>query len=382
MSSAGSASVLPNQRHLFDMPDEVAYLNCAYMGPCPRASMQAGSDGMARKSAPWEIQAADFYAPVEHLRSRVASLFDTAADNIALLPSVSYGIAIAASNVQIEAGKCILMLAEQFPSNVYAWQQRSRRDQLGILTVPRPVDDDWTTAILGLLDERVGLVALPQVHWADGTLIGLDRISDRCRQLGIPLVLDLTQSLGVMPFSIDRIQPDFVFTAAYKWLLGPYGLTYGYISPEYQQGTPLEFNWISRRDSQNFTNLVNYTDDYQPGARRYDFGQHANLGQLAMAAASVDQILDWGIAAIAATLDAKTEVIAREAEALGYRVAELSCRGPHLLGLVSDAGLPADLAERLKAHNVTISVRGNALRISPYLYNTEADIDRLLSALR
>ena len=270
--------MIPSQRHLFDLPDDVAYLNCAYMSPLLKHAVAAATEGIARKAQPWRIGADDFFTDSERARGLFARLLGATAEDIAVVPAASYGIAVAAANLPFAEGRRILMLAEQFPSNVYAWSDLARRERGEVVTVPRPADGDWSAAILARLDERVAITALPHCHWTDGGLIDLVSVAARCREVGSALVIDATQSLGALPFDLAAIRPDFLACAGYKWLLGPYSVSYLYVAPRWQDGQPLEHNWIARTGSENFAGLVDYQAGYQPGARRFDVGERANFG--------------------------------------------------------------------------------------------------------
>lgn len=374
--------MLANQRHLFDMPDDVAYLNCAYMGPLPRAARLAGEEAVARKSRPWEYQVGDFFAPSERARELFAGLIGAGADDVAIVPSASYGLAAAAANVRLEAGDAVLLLAEQFPSNVYVWREKAAEAGAEIVTVPRPADDDWTAAVLERLESKVKVVALPHCHWTDGGLLDLVRIGHAARRQGAALVIDATQSLGALPFDVAEVQPDFLACAAYKWLLGPYSYAFLYVAPRCQDGRPLEHNWIVRRGAENFAGLVEYRDDFAPGARRFDQGGRSNLQLTTAAIASLELIAGWGVAEIAATLGEKTAAIAEEAATLGLASAPRHRRAGHFLGLRFAAGVPAGLPEKLAAAKVYVSVRGSSLRVTPHLYSTDEDVARLFEVLR
>ncbi|MEM7025952.1 MAG: aminotransferase class V-fold PLP-dependent enzyme, partial [Pseudomonadota bacterium] len=139
-----------------------------------------------------------------------------------MIPAASYGVGVAAANLPCGQGRRILVLADQFPSNVYAWDDLARRTGGEIVRVARPVDGDWTPAVLAELDERVAITALPHCHWTDGSLIDLVTVAKSCREVGSALVLDVTQSLGALPLDLAAIDPDYVACAGYKWLLGPY----------------------------------------------------------------------------------------------------------------------------------------------------------------
>lgn len=372
---------IPNQRHLFDLPDGVAYLNCAYMGPLPRLSRLAGEAALEQKSHPWEVQVRDFFAPSERARELFAGLIGASAEDIAIVPAASYGLAVAAKNLALKAGEAVLVLSEQFPSNLYVWRDKAAAAGAELITVPRPTDDDWTSAVLAHLEPRVKILALPHCHWTDGGLLDLEKIGRAARAQGAALVVDATQSLGALPFDVRTIDPDFVAVAAYKWLLGPYGFGFLYVAPRHQQGIPLEYSWIVRAEADQFARLVEYRDEFAPGARRFDQGERSGLQLTPVAIASLELLCSWGIASIAATLAERTAAIAQRAAELGLGSAPRERRAGHFLGLRFAGGVPAGLPEKLAAAKVYASVRGASLRVTPHLYNTDADVDRLFEVL-
>ncbi|HEX5080106.1 MAG TPA: aminotransferase class V-fold PLP-dependent enzyme [Geminicoccaceae bacterium] len=373
--------MIPCQRRLFDLPDDVAYLNCAYMSPLLQRAVALAAEGVARKARPWTIGADDFFTESERARALFAALLGASVDDIALVPAASYGVAVAAANLPLGAGQRILMLAEQFPSNVYSWRELARRNGGEIVTIARPPDGDWSAAILARLDERVAITALPHCHWTDGGLVDLVSIAVRCREVGSALVIDATQSLGALPLDLAGVRPDFLACAGYKWLLGPYSIGYLYVAPQWQEGQPLEHNWIARTRSEDFAGLVDYQDRYQPGARRFDVGERANFGLMPAAIAGLEQLLRWGQPAIIATLAARTAEIGARAAGLGLSTLPAPLRAGHFLGLRFPGGAPAGLPERLADERVHVSLRGDSLRVTPHLYNNDADVDRLFGVL-
>lgn len=373
--------MIPSQRHLFEIPGDVAYLNCAYMGPLPTASRKAGEEAAGRKARAWEITPRDFFTETETARELFAALIGATAEDIAIVPAASYGIAVAAANLRLPPGRRALVLAHQFPSNLYSWQELAAREGGEVVTIARPEDGDWTSSILQAIDERTAIVALPNCHWTDGGLIDLVRIGAKVREVGAALVIDATQSLGALPIDMRAVRPDFLVAATYKWLLGPYSYGFLYVAPERQDGRPIEQNWIARGGSEDFARLVDYRADFQPGARRFDVGEKANFGLTPVAIASLRQIHDWGVHEIQATLRRRTEAIAARAHNLGLTAAPSSLRAGHFLGLRFPGAVPEELPEKLAKARVYVSVRGPAMRITPHLYNTDADIDRLFEVL-
>jgi len=369
------------RREDFDMPRDVAYLNCAYMAPLHRRVREAGRVGVERKAKPWLLKPRDFFDESDRARALFADLIGARPRDIALTPSVSYGLGVAAANLPIKSGQRILLLADQFPSNVYPWRHLAARTGAEVLTIPRPADDDWTAAVLAALDERVAIAALPNCHWTDGSLVDLGAVSDRCRDIGAALALDLTQSLGALPFSLDRVKPAFLTAAGYKWLMGPYSTAFLYVAPEWQRGAPLEHNWIARAGSENFSGLVAYTDELAEDASRFDVGERSNFALLPMAIAALSLIDEWGVANIAATLRAYRDGLTARAAEMGFRAIDPARNAPHLTGLRYPGGFPATLPATLADHGVSVSVRGDAIRVAPHLYNDDADLDRFFAAL-
>jgi selenocysteine lyase/cysteine desulfurase len=372
---------LGDQRQLFEIPEGISYLNCAYMSPQLRSAREIGERAVSRKSRPWEITPDDFFEDAEKTRALFARLVGGEAEGVALIPSVSYGIAVAAANVKVEAGERILILEDQFPSNVYSWRELAQRSGAELVTVPRPADHDWTSAVLRYLDENVAVVSVPNCHWTDGSLVDLARVGARAGQVGAALVVDAIQSLGAHPFDVAEVGPDFLVASAYKWLLGPYGVGFMYVGEEYREGAPIEHNWINRRGSEDFSGLVAYEDAFQPGARRYDVGERSNFVLLPMANEALRQILDWGVENVSETIGELTDLIEEQARERNIEAIPAKSRARHMVGLKLGFAVPEDLAARLARERVFVSVRGESVRVSPHLYNTERDVGRLFEVI-
>lgn len=366
------------QRDLFEIPRDVAYLNAAYQGPLTSEVAAAISKGVNAKKRPWEITAADFFDEAEEIRDRFGRLIGAGAEGVALVGSVSYGIAIAAAN--LKANERVITLEGEFPSNYYAWREATHKQGGEVVQVGRPADDDWTKAVLEAIDERTSIVAVPNCHWTDGGFVDLKQIGQKTRDLKAALVVDGTQSIGVHDFQVAGIQPDFVVVASYKWLLGPYSTALLWVAPQHRDKSPIEFNWIARAGSEDFSQLVNYQDEYRPGARRFDTGEVSNFALLPGVNKALEQIETWGVRELDDYIGSLTERLTQGAAEIGF--ASTANRVAHIAGLKLPAGLQrAEVARDLAAENVFVSVRGEAIRVSPHIYNSMEDIDRLLDVL-
>ncbi|MDX1401098.1 MAG: aminotransferase class V-fold PLP-dependent enzyme, partial [Kiloniellales bacterium] len=274
-----------------------------------------------------------------------------------------------------------LVLEEQFPSNVYPWRALAERDGGAVTTIARPRDRSWTEAIGADLSEDVAVVALPNFHWTDGSFIDLEVLAPRIKDIGAILLLDLSQSLGVVPPNLEKIAPDYIVSVGYKWLLGPYRCTYFYVAPHRQDQPPLEHAWSGRFGSQDSSNLTNYSDDFMPGARRFDSGERGDYITIPMAQAGLKQVARWGQKDIAATLRPLTARLAEGARELSLDTLAPELRAPHFLGFRFENKPESALVKALEAEGVYVSIRGKTLRVSPYLYNDGEDIERFLGAL-
>jgi selenocysteine lyase/cysteine desulfurase len=321
---------------------------------------------------------------VERLRELFARLIGADAEGVALVPATSYGMAVAAANLDAGPGEQVLVLAEEYPSGIYTWRAFARRTGAEIRTVRPENGESWTEAILGALGAlgaRTRIVSVPNVHWTNGALVDIEAVCERAHELGASLVLDVSQSAGAMPLDVGTLRPDFLVSVGYKWLLGPFSLAYLYVDERHREGEPIEHNWIVRAGAEDFARLVDYTAELQPGARRFDVGARTNFTLAPMAIAALEQVLEWTVAGVAEALAATTAAIEIGACERSLDAIPASERGPHMVGIRLSEPTPAELIGRLAERGVYAGVRSSWLRVSPHLHTTEADLDRLFAAL-
>lgn len=380
---------LDRQAHLFRIPAGVHYLNCAFMSPLLREVEEAGIEGMRRKRTPFEMAPRDFFEDSDRLREAFASLIGARDPRrVAIVPSVSYGITAAARNLNPPPGSNVVILAEQFPSNVYPWRRLASQRELELRTVEAPITDGsrgeaWNAALLEAIDSSTSVVALPHYHWMDGTRFDLEAVGKRARELGAALVIDGTQSVGAAPFELSTIRPDVLVCAGYKWLLGPYSLGLAWYGSRFDDGVPLEETWTSRPDSHDFRRVGDYRNDYRPGAARYDVGERSNFILVPMQLAAIRRLQAWSPEAIQQYCRSISNDALTEAASLGVVVEDEMWRGSHLFGLRLPAGVdPAGLGPQLESRSVSVSLRGSAVRVAPHVYNAEEDLHALVEAIR
>jgi selenocysteine lyase/cysteine desulfurase len=383
------SAMISCQRHLFDVPDDIAYFNCAAFSPILKTTRDAGMAGAARKAQPWNLGNKEFAEEPDRARALFAGLIGAPPQDVAIVPATSYGIATAAANLPVKPGERIVLLGDQYPNNVLPWIEKRNREGAELVFVDRADGDDLTSGILQAIDERTAIAALPHCFWTDGTLIDLPTVGRRCREMGAALVVDATQSVGALPLDIVEVRPDFLVVSGYKWLLCPYTIGFLYVAPHRQDGLPLENGWSDRVQTEGGSDWQNghmhYPEGWQQGAGRFNMGETANFIAMPMAIKALEQLQTWTVSDINASLGCITETIIERTGNLGLVAPTADRRAGHLTGLRLAAGSSrdgiADIQQNLAEKHVYLSVRGDALRIAPHLHINDTDIDRLVSAL-
>lgn len=368
-------------RASFDIPDDLAYLNCAYLSPLMTSVIETGRQAVLRKARPWSILHKDFFEGVEVLRALFAGLIGARAEDVAITASSAYGIATAAANVSFTAGDNIVVPAAEHASTYQKWRTESSARQVELREVALADGEEWADAIIARIDGRTRVVSVPNVHWSDGRLFDLDKIGRRARAVGAMFVIDGTQSVGALPLSVGTLTPDYLVCSAYKWLMCPYGFAFLYVAPRRQNGRPLEDHYFHRLGAAGHEGSLRQIEDYDHGARRFDTAERANFITVPMSIVALEQLADWSVADVQRRTTPIAEAIIAGVARLGYAAAPPSERSGHLFGLRREGGLPADLGKSLQAANVFVSIRGDAIRVSPHVYNTEADVSRFVLAL-
>ncbi|MDW8219011.1 MAG: aminotransferase class V-fold PLP-dependent enzyme [Bacteroidota bacterium] len=363
------------------------------MSPLLKRVEEAGYHGISKKRLPHCIKQEDFFGLPATARALFAKLIHaSSADTVTLLPSVSYGMAIVAKNLPVHKGQNIVAVAEEFPSNIYAWRHHCAQGmELRLITPPSIQDcyssahtraELWNTRILNAIDTSTALVVVCPLHWADGTLFDLVRIGSAARSAGALFVVDGTQALGAMPFDVQQVQPDALIAASYKCMMGAYSIGCAYWGERLAHATPLEETWVGRLGSEDFRNLTAYEEEYQPGMNRLNMGEQSNFVLIPMLIAALEQVLEWTPTSVQEYCSVLTEPLVDFCTEYKLWIEHHSWRAHHLFGIRLPEHIDiATVQSSLARHNVYISLRGDSLRISPHVYNTPEDIQALIQAL-
>lgn len=358
------------------------------MSPLMKSVEEAGISGLLKKQQPWKVKGDDFFSESEELRKEYAKLINISDPNrCVIIPSASYGMANVAHNLSLNSDDEILLVGEQFPSNVYPWRTVTQKSGAKIVTVPAPQTNynrgkTWNEHILEAINSNTKLVACGHIHWADGTLFDLKSLRQKTKDVGSLLVIDGTQSVGAVPFDMEEFQVDALIVAGYKSLMGPYSIGMAYYGEAFDGGNPIEENWINRFESENFANLVNYNDDYQSAALRYEVGEHSNFILVPMMLEAIKKLNSWGVENIKSYCD---ELVAEPISILrkaGFFIEDQEFRASNLFGIrLGEYHNLEEIKLKLTEANIFVSYRGDAIRVSPNVYNDSEDLATLVKIL-
>ena len=376
------------QKHLFKLPNDLTYLNCARRGPQSKRLETIGLTAVSNQCNPNFYSNEDFFAYPQQIKIAFADLIQADdPDRIAIIPSTSYGLANVANNLNLKKGEKVIIVGEQFPSNVYAWMDEVKKSGAHLEIIAAPTKENrgknWNTAIIDAIDDQTKMVAIGTLHWADGTLFDLIAIRAKTKAHDALLVIDGTQSIGAMPFSVKEIKPDALICGSYKWMLGPYSLGVGYYGSAFDDGTPIEKSWINRLNSQDFANLVNYQPLFRPKANRYSMGEQSNFILAPLLLEAIRQLNEWGVENIQQYCRTITKQAIAEWRDMGLIIETDEWKSDHLFGIRLTNQFNGGLLKQLLVkENISVSFRGDAMRVSPNIYNEAAEVMKLVDCFK
>lgn len=363
----------------------VAYLNVANQGPLPLVAARAAQGAIESKKLPYKITDNLYFDIPDRIRKNLAQLISAEADEIAITSGASAGLSIVAAGIEWQPGDEVLVGRGEFPAHVAAWLPYMKAGKLKVRTIaPRErfiTAEDYEREI----GPRTKLVSASLVRFDDGAMLDAKRVAQACHAAKALLVIDASQCSGAIPLSMRELGADFVTSSGYKWLLGPYGTGFFWASPEWMNRFPCgPFYWQALDGARNFHFLPLDELKAAPGARRWDSAETGNFINLSAWDASLELLVKIGTQAIAkhnaGLVGELIERLPRDRFVLASP-SESERRGPYVCVSARNPERNAEICEKLREVQIIVSLREKALRISPYLYNTTQEIDRLVKTL-
>ncbi len=374
------------QKDLFSLREDEHYFNCAYKGPLLKSSEAASLKALLRERNPMDIKPETYFVEMPTVKDYFSKIINASAQQIALVPSTSYGFASILNNTKAKTNGNAITLKDEFPSGFHTLKKWCIQNANELIAIEpdegQLIGESWNKNLLKQIDEKTSLVLMSSIHWMNGIKFDLEAIGRKCKAVGAKFIVDGTQSVGAMEMDVQKYQIDALVCAGYKWLLGPYSLSVAYFSDYYNDGVPIEESWLNRINSQEFSRLNEYEEQYRMGAGRYNVGETSNFILMPILRESLHQILKWdpnNIQQYCAEL-IKPLINYLEELNLVFEPEDFFCN--HLFALK----LPEEIdMERLKANfaknNIFLSVRGKYIRIAVNVFNDEKDIEKLIEVI-
>ena len=357
------------------------YLNHASIGPLPERTRLVLEEFNRRRAAPFLLPDRDLFALLAESRGLAARLVGAAPEEIGLTVNTGFGISMAARSLRLEPGDIVLVSDKEFPANVYPWLRLRERGVVAEL-VPATAEGwpDEARLLERLRDPRVRALAVSLVQFSNGYRVDLDRLSEATRETGAWLIVDAIQALGQLPLDLSRTRVDVLACGGQKWLLSPWGSGFVYVRRELIGALdPAITGWLAFEGTDDLSRLTRYQDTLRPDARRFEL-MTLPYQDFAGFNSSVGLLLEVGVQAIREQLRTLHAPVLEWAARTGTRiVSPRDGRGSGILCIAPDG--VEDAHRRLKRARIISSLREGAIRLSPHLYNTVAEMERVVDVL-
>ncbi|HXA77924.1 MAG TPA: aminotransferase class V-fold PLP-dependent enzyme [Candidatus Acidoferrales bacterium] len=363
----------------------MAYLNTALQGPMPLAAARESQAALEWKKRPDRLADTAYFDLPDRVREKVSRVIGARPDEIAVTSGASAGLASVAAGIDWKPGDEVLVGRGEFPAHFSTWLRYEQAGKLRVRVVePRGrfiTADDYIAQI----GPQTRIISASFVRFDNGARLDSAPLGEVCRKAGVALLLDISQCAGSMPMNIRELGATMAVCSGYKWLLGPYGAGFFWIANEWIERLPLgAVYFMALEGARDFHALPSEKFQPMPGARRWDSPETANFTNLAAFESSLDLLLRIGLDSVARHVDGLVgELIERlpRDRCVLASPKERPKRGPYVCVSARNQEETMALYQRVRAEQIHVSLRDNALRIAPYLCNTSAEISRLVEVL-
>jgi len=371
----------PELRTLFPITQRAVYLNHAAVSPPPTTTIQAVEAQLKDVHENGSLNFLSWLEVKERARGLLTELLGARPEQVAFVRNTSDGLSTVANGLTWKPGDNLVTFRREFPSNIYPWLRLRNAFGVEVRMCEEREGRIDLQEMEGLVDQKTRIIAISHVQFASGFRTDLERLGQIARQHDALLVVDVIQSLGVIPIDVGGELVDVAAGAGHKWLLSPEGVGYLYLSDRARERIqPTLVGWISVPNPEDYSN---FEQDWNRGALAWETGT-GPMSLIHGFKASLELLQECGPARIAGYLEELTDHLCDRLRTKPYHIVSSRAAGEksqivcirHMGGLTAMA-----LYARLKQQNIVTAPRGDRLRIAPHLYNTLAEIDQLVDAL-
>ncbi len=382
-----TAATPTNWRDEWFAIEDATYLNVSGQSPMPRVSIRAAQAALEVKKYPHQRTDAVFFEIPTRIRASLAKLITAKPEEIALTSGATTGAYAVAYGLTWKPGDEIITTTGEFPLQYTVWKPMEEREGVKVKVVAP--SDRFISAddLIAAMTPRTKLVSVSLVRFNDGSLLDARKVADACHKHGAVLLLDVSQCCGALPMDVEALGADFMICAGYKWLLSPFGTGFFWIKQEHLASMrPGPFYWMAVTGSHDFAALNFESPKPEPTARRWDSAEWASEFNLNLATmdASTDFVVRMGPGRVfehnRKLIDFMYERLPKD-RCVPASPTDSARRGPYGCFAARSREKTTEIYERLRNENVIVSLREGNIRVAPHLFNSERDIDRLISVV-
>jgi len=367
--------------------EDATYLNLASQAPMPKVSLKAVQAALEDKKFPHHKPDSTFFELPGRIRANIAKIINANPEDIAVTTGATTGAIAVAHGLKWNPGDEVITGYSEFPLQYTTWLPMQEREGIKLKTISPSGRFLTADDIIAALTPRTRLVSISHVRYNDGSLLDAARVAKACHAQGALLLLDVSQSCGAVPIDVNQLNADFLICAGYKWLLSPFGTGFFWVKHQHLATLrPDAYYWMAVAGSDNFAAL-NFADPKPAdAAKRWDAAEWASYFNFNLVGmdASVEFVANIGAETVAAhnrrLIDFMFERLPKD-RCIPASPLDASQRGPHGCFTARSLEKTVELYNKLRKENVVVSLRDGNIRVAPYLYNSERDIDRLISVI-
>jgi selenocysteine lyase/cysteine desulfurase len=391
MTQATATPIISNKpdfRESFYDFDDAVYLNLAGQAPIPRVSCKALEKAAEWKKLPQRIPEEMYFSLPKRVRELLAQLLSAAPEEFALTTGASGGLQAVAQGIAWRPEDEVLVTRGEFPAHLSTWAPLAQGGRLKLRVVAPSGRFLTTEDVVRAIGPQTRLVSISHVRFDDGSRIDPRPIADAVHTVGGFLLLDASQSAGAVPMRVRDTGADFLVASGYKWILSTYGTGFFWIRRELiEQMVRQPFYWMAHAAASDFNALTSAGGDHRPVAEhasRWDAAETTSFFNLAVMEASLEFVLRAGVETVWRHNTALIEQLFERLpvdRCIVSSPADQNLRGPYGCFAARSPEKTQAIYQQLREAKIFTSLRGNAIRVAPYLYNSERDIDRLIGLI-